>query len=56
MQHKHMTRWIEDADARLACEYARVIQIPLRRRDLGAFRLMANLAAMWAMLFMVFNR
>jgi hypothetical protein len=56
MQHKPMMRWIEDADARLACEHPRVIQIPLRHRGLAALRLTANLAAMAAMLSTMFTR
>jgi hypothetical protein len=56
MQHKPMMRWIEDADARLACEHPRVIQIPLRHGDLAPLRLVASLAAMSAMLLAVFTR
>jgi len=56
MQHKPMMRWIEDADARLACEHPRVIQIPMRPRGLAALRLMANLASMSAMLFTVLSK
>jgi hypothetical protein len=56
MQHKPMMRWIEDADARLACEHPRVIQIRMGHRGVGALRLMAKLAAMSAMLLAVFSR